>query len=72
MSPKATVKVQVVLEVDVDAGWGKDCTIGQARAQGVENAERTVRLALEGGEPERKRIRMVGIKSVDVIIRSEP
>lgn len=71
MPTSASVKVQVVLEVELASSWGPACTISQARLQAVETAERTVRIALEGGKPERERIRMVGVKCADVIIRGD-
>jgi len=69
---RASVKVQVVLDVEVGDAWDQDCTIGQARSQGIASAEGIVRRALEGGESERKRVRIIGIKSVDLVIRTEP
>jgi hypothetical protein len=72
VATKASVKVQIVLEVEINAAWGDECTVGQVRAQGTAAAERTVRGALEGGSEERKRLRVVGIKCSDVTIREEP
>lgn len=68
MTAKASVTVHLVLEVEIDPVWGPNCTIGQVRAQGIESAERTFRLALEGGKPERERLRVVRSTCANVTI----
>ena len=52
------------LGVTVSSTWGDDCSVGQVRKQGVEEAEGAVRRALEGA----KGLTILGTESLEMTV----
>lgn len=67
MKTTATVRVRVVIGVDVGAAWGDDCTVAQVRKQGAEAGENIVRNALAG----EKRLKVLGVESLEMTVVNE-
>lgn len=65
MSPIATVRVRVVVDVPVSSSWGADCTLGQIHAQATEAATTMVSNALTRG------MRVVEAKACNIVVACE-
>jgi hypothetical protein len=62
----ATIRVQVLVEVAVGASWGDDCSVGQVRKQGVEEAVGAVTRLVH---VEGSKVRVVGAVASDMVLR---
>lgn len=66
----ATVKVRLVVEVDTRGAWGEDCSMGQIRKQGTEEAVNALRRAIEAANGLRPvvRFRIVSMDACDMVV----
>ncbi len=60
----ATVKVKLVVEVQSHGAWGQDCTISQAKDQGLEGALANLQRALGTAQG----IKVIRSEAVDIVI----
>jgi len=67
MTVTGKVRVQVVIDVDLDAAWGGDCTLEQVQAQGTREASARIAQALQGA----RGVRTVSVATGDVIVHWE-
>lgn len=67
MKTTATVRVRVVVGVEVGSAWGDDCTVAQVRKQGAEAGENIVRNALADD----KRVKLFGVESLEMTVVNE-
>lgn len=67
MKTKATVRVRVVVGVEVSSVWGGDCPVSQVRKQGSEEAEGAVRRALKDA----KGLTILGVESLEMTVVNE-
>lgn len=67
MKTKATVRVRVVVGVEVSSTWGDNCTVSQVRQQGSQEGEAAVRKALS----EDKRLKVLGVESLEMTVVNE-
>jgi hypothetical protein len=69
----ATVRVRLVVEVTAHGAWGEDCTMGQIRKQGVEQATNSITTALSDYNDRRPspRFRIVSVDACDMVIPLE-
>lgn len=66
----AKVKVRFVVEVDTRGAWGEDCSMGQIRKQGTEEAVNALRRAIEAANDLRPvvRFRIVSVDACDMVV----
>lgn len=62
MKTTATVRVRVVVGVEVDAVWSGDSTVAQVLRQGALAGENAVRGALAGDA----RVKVLGVESLEM------
>ncbi len=67
MKTTATVRVRVVVGVEVDVTWSDDSTVSQVRRQGAENAVGLLQNALAGNA----RLKVLGAESLEMTVVSE-
>lgn len=67
MKTKATVRVRVVLGVEVASTWGDNCSVAQVRKQGVDAAEAIVRRALKDAAE----VKVLGVESLEMTVTHE-
>lgn len=63
----ATVKVKLVVEVQSHGSWGQDCTIAQAKDQGLEAAMANLQRALGTASG----IKVIRAEAVDIVVHCE-
>lgn len=64
----ATVRVRLVLEVESHGAWGEDCSIAQAKRQGLSDAMGNLRRVLG----EAHGITIVECVGTDIVIKERP
>jgi hypothetical protein len=69
MKTTAKVKVRLVVEVDVGGAWGADCSLGQARSQGAEEARGKVAHMIQ--EHGRGGVRIVDMAALEMTVTDE-
>lgn len=60
-----TIRVELVLSIEVDSAWGEDCTVKQIYKQGVDSAIAKVERALK----DYRGVRIVSVKDVEMTTR---
>lgn len=71
-STNATAKVRLLVEVDVNSSWGKDCGVEQIHKQAADEAQGVIRQMYQKPDEYRNRVRIVGPPEViAVIVKTE-
>lgn len=67
MRTTATVRIRVVVGVEVSSTWGPNCTVAQVRDQGAREGEAAVRQALS----EATALKVLGVEALEMTVVNE-